>query len=75
MYCDVCETEMAKHVEPTKMSVIFTTDQTEGRPTTPYLFLTSIDLCVVCMTHVLNGNALFARGAMGYNTYYFKDKK
>lgn len=71
--CDVCASEFgsAGH-KNLQVSVIFTTEQTEGRGVAPYLSLQKLDLCNGCMKAVLNGNMLFAHGAMGYNNYYFK---
>ena len=55
----------------TKMSVIFTTEQNEGRTVEPYLENVEIDLCADCKKRILNANVLYGRGAMGYNEYYF----
>jgi hypothetical protein len=52
--------------------VIFVTEQTEGRPTNPYLAVTHIDLCRFCKARVLAGEPIWAAGAQGHNTYYFK---
>ena len=62
----------AKHKE-FGLQVIFTTDQTEGRSCDPYLSHVVIDLCHGCMTNILKyGKYIFAHGAMGHNTYYFR---
>jgi hypothetical protein len=70
-YCDVCEKE-AK-ITTKLVSVIFTTDQTEGRSCQPYLVTDRIDICKDCDKKILDGNFLYAHGAQGHNTYYFKE--
>ena len=74
-YCDVCKKE-AK-VDNKSLPVIFTTEQTEGRGVKPYLTTSKLDICESCENHIVQGrgNFLWAHGAMGYNTYYFKDKE
>ncbi|NJO49795.1 MAG: hypothetical protein HC840_10490 [Leptolyngbyaceae cyanobacterium RM2_2_4] len=72
-YCDVCKKE-AK-VENKSLPVIFTTEQTEGRSTKPYLSDAKLDICEDCKNHITTGNFLWAHGAMGYNTYYFKNQE
>ena len=73
--CDVCDTHgtetPASHVD-TPMQVIFTTEQTEGRSSPPYLDNVKIDLCDSCMKIVLEGKYIFAEGAQGSNTYSFR---
>ena len=54
------------------VQVIFTTDQTEGRPTINHFSTDKLDLCNDCKGRLLNGNYIFAHGAQGCNTYYFK---
>lgn len=73
--CDVCKDEMSSihKDEKTRLSVVFTTEQTEGRPTRPYLTSQDIDICNKCMQNILEGKMLFGQGAMGYNTYYFNN--
>ena len=71
MFCDVCKEE-AKVAEEKKIQVIFTTDQTEGRGTTPYLSIEKIDICQKCNDKILRGNYLIGSGAQGYNNYSFK---
>ena len=67
--CDVCGKTEAKS---TMLTVVFTTGQTEGRSCKPYLETCTIDLCETCLDKVMSGVMLFASGAQGYNTYYFK---
>ena len=54
------------------IQVIFETDQTDGITSKPYLENIKLDLCENCKNKILNGNYLYAYGAQGYNTYYFK---
>lgn len=70
-HCDVCRKEMAKK-EPMKIQVIFNTDQTEGRPCSPYLDEYRLEICDDCLKKVHKGHYIFASGAMGHNDYYFK---
>lgn len=72
--CDVCGVSNAKGLvmESIKISVIFTTEQTEGRPIDPHLSIEKVDLCQGCLDKILQGNMLFGSGAQGNNTYQFK---
>lgn len=83
--CDICkeeiETLIARNAnftgvpERKEIEVIFTTEQTEGRSTTPYLSSERIDICNKCLRKKLEGIALYAWGAQGYNEYSFKEDK
>lgn len=57
-----------------KMQVIFSTDQTEGRSVPFYFDFVVIDLCGECYKKALEGNYIFAIGAMGFNEYGFKNQ-
>lgn len=73
--CDICKNEYEKdkiRIE-TRIQIIFTTEQTEGRGVSPYLTDKKIDICDVCFERILNGQAVFANGAQGCNTYYFRE--
>lgn len=72
--CDIdsCSNE-AKHIEKT-IQVIFTTNQTDGSSTSPYLSIVEIDLCDICLAKILEGNMLHGTGAQGHNIYKFKNK-
>lgn len=72
-FCDVCKKELYNN-QRTNIQVIFTTEQTEGRSSNPYLCEEKIHLCAICKECVLKGNYIFAHGAQGYNTYYFEEK-
>lgn len=73
--CDICKKEMSKihaHNQHT-LTVIFTTEQTEGQPVKPYLSAQKIDTCNHCEEIILSGKMVFAYGAQGHNTFFFKD--
>ena len=72
--CDIKECGRKAIHKDTKLQVIFTTDQTEGRSGRPYLDNITIDLCDECMAKVLDGRAIFANGAMGHNEYHIAEK-
>ena len=49
-----------------RFPVIFYTDQTEGRPSDPYISFEKIDICNDCLHKAIR---LTGRGAQGNNTY------
>lgn len=67
--CDVCE-EKTKN-EEVEITVIFTTEQNEGKKCNKYLELEKLYLCDHCYITVINGRQIYAQGAMGNNKYYF----
>lgn len=74
--CDVCKQSMDKdclHLSET-IQAVFTTEQTEGRPRSPYLSTQKVDICVECLDYIIKNHPLKASGAMGYNTYYKQGK-
>lgn len=74
-YCDVCKAVLPYSFEKDfnkKIPVIFTTEQTEGRSVEAYFQYEEIDICKECEKRALSGEAIFASGAQGYNTYQFK---
>jgi len=71
LQCDICGDEKNAIKEKQSISVIFTTEQNEGRAITPYLDVHLLDLCVDCYDRVIKGKAIFGSGAMGYNKFYF----
>lgn len=78
--CDICSAELELKqgaIDNIKkdVQVVFTTEQTEGKNTTPYLRIVTIDLCDGCYSKILDGNMPFAAGAMGYNNYWFKNRE
>ena len=72
--CDVknCGDE-ATHKQKT-VSVVFTTEQNEGRATTPYLSGEELDFCDKHYQRYIDTLTFRATGAMGYNDYEFQDE-
>lgn len=71
--CDICKNEMSSISHNNRsLSVIFTTEQTEGRSIKPYISTEKLDWCKKCEENILKGNMVFAQGAQGYNIYYFE---
>jgi hypothetical protein len=71
--CDTCGTHDKTTI--VKTVVVFTTEQDEGRSTTPYLESATLDLCETCKNHMLETRTMpTATGAMGYNSYSFHNK-
>ena len=73
--CDLKDCSQEKDVDEVKMTVLFTTEQTEGRGVRTYLSYEKFDICSGCLDKVLKGNMIWGYGAQGNNTYYFKDDK
>lgn len=71
--CDIdgCDNKPIQDNIDKRMQVIFTTEQTEGRSTKPYITDEEIDICENCLDQAANGNAIFAHGAQGHNHYFF----
>lgn len=68
--CDIngCKEEAAHR--NTKLQVIFTTEQTEGRSTKPYLDSKPIDICEKHWDKLLSEKKyIVAYGAQGNNTF------
>ena len=49
--CDVCNRPM--NDKTTELTIVFTTEQNEGRPCTPYLTNGKVDLCDDCKKKIL----------------------
>lgn len=65
--CDICggdATELKKQIQ-----VVFITEQTEGRPTSPHLSNETLDLCKVCLDRLVRSHPLRGSGAQGFNTF------
>lgn len=74
IYCDICHEKATEHKN---IQIIFNTNQTDGYPCKPYIDDSHnwpLDLCDKCLKKILDGKYVFATGAQGYNTYYFKEK-
>lgn len=70
--CDKCG--MPATLLKVNVPMRFTTEQTEGRPTKPYLEINKMDLCQPCMDRIIDGQPLSASGAQGHNQYIFRRK-
>ena len=71
--CDICGKEAEEPKDGRRnLQVIFTTEQNEGRRSEPYLDFLPIDLCLTDWSRVLNGEAIYVEGAMGFNKLHFK---
>ncbi len=71
-HCDIKGCEEKADLKGQELQVIFTTEQTEGRSVRPYLQMEKLDICAGCINKILTGITLWAHGAQGHNTYYFK---
>lgn len=72
--CDICSSSDI-YEEALSLPVVFVTNQTDGHSTLPYLSSEKIDICRKCYNNILKGNLPFGSGAMGYNKYWFEEKK
>jgi len=68
--CDICKKPATKLQQ--KTPVVFLTEQTEGRPCTPYITIETIDLCDGCSQRIIGSYPLTAYGAQGSNTYEWR---
>lgn len=72
--CDICRSEDAKFIGDT--SVVFTTNQDDGKSTNPYIELVELDMCSECEKYMIDHREMpLASGAMGYNTFEFKSQR
>lgn len=74
--CDVCghDNDQDNPVSTVKIPVVFETEQTEGRPTKPYISHETIDLCKQCVSRVIEQFPLRATGCQGHNSYRIVEK-
>ncbi len=70
--CDIAVCTEEAYYKGSPLQAIFTTEQTEGRGVEPYLSMEKVDICKGCMSKIVKGNYVWANGAQGSNTYYFK---
>jgi hypothetical protein len=68
--CDLCKEPATKLRQC--VPVVFTTEQTEGRPCKPHLTMETLDLCEGCLQRITGGCPLTAHGAQGCNTYVWR---
>lgn len=74
MKCDIRDCNSEDNVKTISMQVIFVTEQNEGRGCKPYFQNAKFEMCQKCLEKALDGNAVYAAGAQGYNEFYFKSK-
>lgn len=71
-YCDICKS--TDGVKSQRLSVVFLTEQNEGRATDPYIDTSPMDICEDCRKRIVTtGQIPFATGAMGFNDYFWKE--
>lgn len=69
--CDIEDRNHSPNIKTYEMDVVFTTEQNEGRTTSPYIDREKIELCDTCRNIILMDRKMVeAQGAMGYNKYY-----
>ena len=73
--CDICTEELSTIHKNNKqaITIIFETEQTEGKSCKPYITSAALDICNTCEEVVLSGKMIFGSGAQGHNKYYFKE--
>lgn len=71
-YCDLCEEKIIREdYVGISVDVLFTTEQTEGYPTEPYIQTNPIDFCHKCFDKYKK-SLIMASGAQGRNSYRFR---
>jgi len=74
--CDIknCKKNVSEERKQKSFQVIFITNQSDGRHADPYFDVLKLDICNECLKVALSGGAIYAAGAMGHNSYWFKEK-
>lgn len=72
--CDICKSDMPTPKADRPIWVVFTTEQTEGRPVKPHLSLEKPDICDTCYAKMIENMPIWGSGAMGSNTYWWNKK-
>lgn len=68
--CDVCKKEVEeKDLRSLSLPVMFHSDQTEGKPCSPYISIEKMDICKECLNKAVT---IHGMGAQGVNTYKIK---
>ena len=73
--CDLCEAKIPAQSKKIQIQMVFTTEQTEGWPTKPYLDFVSIYCCNDCLDKIIEDQPVLASGAQGHNRYRWNTKK
>ena len=71
--CDIKGCDNRATCIKTSLQVIFRTEQTEGRSSTPYLQNVTVDLCTDCLNRIIDEQKyVSAVGDQGYNEFFFQ---
>lgn len=69
-YCDIKDCKNVSFKDDSRLPVVFTTEQNEGRMAkAPYIEMLELDLCKAHYEDFLFTTPLTASGAMGHNEY------
>lgn len=70
--CDLCGKEMYSS-NTRVLPVAFITEQTEGRPTKPYISNDKVDVCSSCLALFIDRLPVVGEGAQGYNVFRWRN--
>lgn len=68
-YCDIKDCPNVSYKDDLRLPVVFTTEQTEGKSSAPYIDMCELDLCKEHYNDFLFTSPLTAIGAQGHNEY------
>ena len=69
--CDILTCNESASYVSHDIQVVFTTEQTEGRTTKPYLYMAKLDLCQDHFNDIIDKKRMIqASGAQGHNKYW-----
>lgn len=70
MHCDIDKCNETNAKTRKNFDIIFTTEQTEGNTTKPYVTTQTLDVCDKCYDKLtLKGKYIQGSGAQGHNIY------
>lgn len=69
--CDLCESELPEPHNAVPILTRWNNEQTEGRPSKPYLETHKLDLCELCYKKYMDNIPIRAEGAQGHNKYFW----
>lgn len=70
-FCDFQNCNNEATVSDFELTVVFTTEQTEGRPCKPYLTTAKFDICIDCIKKIVDNRKIPTGSvAQGFNKYY-----
>jgi len=73
--CDIDKCENTAYATNKTFMCIRKTDTTEGRPIKGYTEIVSLDICAECLDSIIQGFAIFAYGAQGFDTFEIQNPK